>query len=78
MAFITKITCSKCGKEWTGPANQYGPNICDECFGRMLDESKQKYFDGLKGLSLEERVSKIEKWIYDHGDHEVDLSNMKY
>lgn len=78
MAFVTRITCSECDSQWIGPVNPFGPNVCATCLQTTLDKAEKTYFDKLEGLSIEERLTKIEKWIYKHGAHKTGLSDLKY
>jgi hypothetical protein len=65
MAYITEIKCTICGetkRECLYPDN---PNICDSCRNKEYSKAKRLYLASLKGLTIEERLSKIEEDLYD-------------
>lgn len=66
MAIVRSITCSKCGqyKREARSSSDFS-NICLDCQAEIADQTRRQYLAGLKGLTIEERLSKIEAWIYD-------------
>ena len=76
------MICPSCDKVKTYNGHECSPNFvkgkrdgvkfaedkCSECFKRAVADKKKNELDELKKLSLEERVAKIEEWIYDHND----------
>ena len=68
MAMILEITCTKCGKKtnvYHAPGFEI-PSMCDECLRKEKEEHKRDYLTECSKLPLEERLAKIEEWIYDH------------
>lgn len=68
MAFVTTIFCKECGeeRECTFPAGQATPHICNSCSTKAKDKTRRAWLAGREGLSLEERIREIEKFMYDH------------
>ena len=65
MAFVTNFICHDCGKNVHGVAAQYGPDLCGDCIKIRNDIHRRQHFQGLDGLTLEERVRKIEEHLYE-------------
>jgi hypothetical protein len=67
MALIYHIICSVCGKakDVLASANSY-LNICNECQKKQDDIKRQAWLFERSRLSIEERIRKIEEWIYDY------------
>ena len=70
MAFRKQIFCPEC-KTHTEIIVGSGQQstfmlICDSCREDELKTKKQKHLAGLKVLSIEERISKLEEWTYHH------------
>jgi hypothetical protein len=67
MAVIHHITCSVCGKakDVSASASSY-PNTCNECQKKQDDIKRQTWLLERSRLSIEERIRKIEEWIYDY------------
>lgn len=67
MARLVRITCGTCGKEkdvWR--ASGYpDPKECHECFTLRQNAKRTEHLNGLKALSVEERLSLLEEWTYD-------------
>jgi 3-methyladenine DNA glycosylase/8-oxoguanine DNA glycosylase len=63
MALISEITCSKCGKTKFEVVNYTGK--CNQCLSEEKNKSKRMYLASLKGLTVQERLSKIEEYLYD-------------
>ena len=68
MAVVVYCVCLKCGKCWRKAvgSGRPAPTICPECDKKEKDQKRREHFHGLDGLSLEERIRKIEEWIYDY------------
>lgn len=68
MALRSIILCELCDqkKEVWHPPSSFAPKICDDCKKKKADAKRAAYLDSLAKLSVEERLSRIEKWIYDY------------
>ena len=67
MAYSTTITCTKCLKLKTIIVSSGDfTTVCGECKAAEEQEKRDKYFAELDKLTLEERVRRIEEWIYDY------------
>lgn len=67
MAWIETITCVRCKKTkniTVGSQSRFR-TICNECEATKYHEKKQKHFEELDRLTIEERLRKIEGVIYD-------------
>lgn len=67
MAYLTTITCLECGENKT-VAVSAGEFVthCGECRDKEEQLRRVNYFAELDKLTLEERVRKIEEWIYEY------------
>lgn len=67
MAIIVNCSC-KCGKKWRSMIGSGQPPLteCQECRDKRLDIVRQAHFEKLDSLSMEERLRKVEEWIYDY------------
>ena len=68
MSHLITILCTNCGlkKETSISSEGLGHMVCNECRATAAKEKKDIFLKGLKKLSMEERVSRIEEWMYDH------------
>ena len=68
MSRLESFLCTKCQevKEKSFDPNDFSDPICSSCHELEADAKRQEHFDRLKGLSFEERVTKLEKDAYDH------------
>ena len=68
MAYMTNIHCMECGENKTVAvgAGQVPELICGACQGLKDAERREEYFASLDKLPLEERIRKIEEWIYEY------------
>ena len=68
MAYQTTIFCTECGKskQTIASADNPAPRRCFECKTKIDAEMRERHFAELDELSLEERIRKIEEWIYDY------------
>lgn len=66
MALVVDCICDKCGIRWRGAtgSGRPAPRICGECSAKERDQKRREHFGALDALTLEERVRKIEEWIY--------------
>ena len=66
MAFMQPCMCSKCNQSFTGmcPSGGTSPTECDKCVSERENKERTEYFDKLDKLSIEERIRKIEEFIY--------------
>lgn len=62
MAFITDFQCQEC-RLLVREVKYNG--ICAHCRARLSNKAKRVHFAGLKCLSLEERIEKLERAFYD-------------
>jgi len=65
---MTTITCTVCGenKQVIVPSSGGYVNECGECKERIRAEMRDRHFAELDALTLEERVRRIEEWIYEY------------
>ena len=68
MAYNVTITCIRCkkNKNVIVSSGSGAPLVCGDCTKKEREELRDKYFAGLDKLSMEERVRRIEEWIYDY------------
>lgn len=68
MAYLTKITCSSCRRtvDVAVGAGRMPPTVCPACEKQVANAQRTTALDALKTLPLDERVARIEAWIYDH------------
>ena len=66
MALISTVNCKQCG-ETKREVNSLSPHasICNSCIQENEDRDRRVYLAGLKGLTMEERLDKIEEALYD-------------
>lgn len=66
MAIISTIVCDSCGerKSVTHSASDY-PSVCGDCRRKEKDAAKAKHLTHLAGLTVEERLARIEENLYD-------------
>lgn len=69
MACLTQIVCALCHQPSTEAigSGQMPPSVCSACQSRAKTAQRTAALDALKALSLEERLARIEAWMYDHG-----------
>ena len=68
MAVSIQIVCSVCKEERyvTYSARGYPPSICSACKQKEEDSKRTSHLEKLKTLPIEERIERIEQWIYDY------------
>ena len=59
-------TCKVCKQDKTEYVEHFHDHICSECKKELVDNERREYFEALDKLSMEERLRKIEEWIYDY------------
>ena len=68
MARVEHFVCSACNQPKSGLA-AVGipkiPRVCSGCQAKLDDAERTAHLEILKELSIEERLAKIEAWIYD-------------
>lgn len=63
MALITDFTCRECNESVFEVVTS--DRVCGNCRTQKADKARRLHFAGLKGLTLEERIEKIEQQLYD-------------
>lgn len=78
MAILHTITCQTCGQSkqvCCSPSDW--PTECHECASAKAAQDRAVHLEGLQALTLEERLARIEAWIYDYKPP-VALSDMRF
>lgn len=68
MAVLSRIKCKRCEASATvnhSPADA-PPEICGLCQQAEVESKRDQHFAELDALSVEERLRRIEAWIYDY------------
>ncbi len=68
MALCQIITCSRCGQSsdvWFS-SSEGPPTVCHACTGKDAELKKREALAALAALPLEQRIARIEEWIYDY------------
>ncbi len=78
MAYVISIYCRGCNtsKQVTVGSGNPLPDLCHKCAKEKADEAEREHFHGLDGLTIEERIRRVEKWIYNH-KHSKPISAMR-
>lgn len=63
MAFVTNFICSFCNQEKYEVITP--DRICATCWKKFESERRANHFSELNNMTLEERVQKIERELYD-------------
>lgn len=74
MSLLSKIKCARCGTTTHvnhSPADP-PPEICNVCRGKDVASKRDQHFAELDALSTEERLRRVETWIYDYRPQYVD------
>jgi hypothetical protein len=66
MAFNQHFHCHKCGFDGNVMVGAGNFAECPTCKKNEADAKRKAHFDALDRLTMEERVRKIEEWIYDY------------
>ena len=64
MAVSITTRCSGCGE--TLHTTKSGPQFCNKCRAEKKGDEKERYLAELDGLTIEERLRRVEKWVYAH------------
>lgn len=69
MAYRTTRLCTGCGevKDFWESGGKPPAQICSDCEGKAAEAELQKHLAALAELPTEERLRRIEAWIYRHG-----------
>lgn len=67
MALQSQISCTRC-KQTKNVVHRAGdfPNICHDCRGKEADDKRASTLTKIAALPVEERLARIEAWIYDY------------
>ena len=67
MAFITEETCSSCGETRRQDHHTFirNGNKCAVCCAEEASKKRRLHLASLKGLTVEERLDRIEEVLYD-------------
>lgn len=63
MAFVTEITCKRCGRTKTEVVDH--SNTCAECRATEAAIKKKAHLESLASLPLERRIALLEEQAYD-------------
>lgn len=68
MAVLSRITCEQCGvtTEVNHSPAAPAPKICGSCRAKDAGSKRDQHFAELGTLSVEERLRRVEEWIYDY------------
>jgi hypothetical protein len=68
MAISSTIICDTCHqrKDEMHDPSKSSPTTCTQCGEKKATEARQLHLDELTRLSTEERLRKVEEFIYDH------------
>lgn len=68
MALLVNIVCQDCGHESDEvvAAGSVTPNVCSGCNSLAGARQRAMHLGGLKALTIEQRLERIEEWIYDY------------
>lgn len=64
MAYCEHWVCSNCGQEVFSDIPR--DRICHKCKEEIEEKERIAHFRILDNTSIEERLRRIEEWIYDH------------
>ena len=68
MANLSRIRCRSCGEAADVMHNPSGgkPTICGPCRKKENSQKRENHLSELGDLPIEERLRRIEAWIYDY------------
>jgi hypothetical protein len=68
MVYMQDITCSVCGKQTQESvgAGRVATFVCSECHSKEVAKKRREHFAKLDAMFIEDRIRRIEKWIYDY------------
>lgn len=70
MACISTKICSECRNEYQGDIHNH-ICICWDCEKKIKEAKEKAHFDELDKLTPEERLRRVEKWIYEYKPQHV-------
>lgn len=79
MVFIHPFTCVVCETRVSEPlVDGHRQRVCTRC--RRIDEDarRDEALTKLRALPLDDRIARIEKWIYDHSTNDINAINGKF
>lgn len=67
MAYLVNVECTSCGlsKPVTVGSGRVPPSLCLDCQKKEAAKSRRLHLKGLEGLTVEERLARIEELLYD-------------
>lgn len=68
MALAIKMHCDVCGEEkqiFKVDGTPW-PDVCPDCKATKEAKEKETFLRKLRSKPLEERIARIEEWLYDH------------
>lgn len=73
MAYLINIVCQGCGREAEEVvgAGSVPPQICHFCRDKRGKQDRAAHLKGLRALTLQQRLRRIEEWIYDYKPQHV-------
>ncbi len=68
MAVLSGITCERCGATThvNHSSGSAPPKICNHCRAKEDISKRDQHFKELDALTTEERLRRIEEWIYNY------------
>lgn len=68
MAYMREVVCQQCHNKYgeVSPPEWPYVHICPACTQIKKDADKKAHFDQLDALTVEERLRRIEEWIYNY------------
>jgi hypothetical protein len=65
MAYIDSFSCRSCGKERREVVDKDRSGVCSACRHRASSRARRTHLTSLKGLTVKERLERIEAQLYD-------------
>ena len=80
MALVTDINCKSCGETKHEVTDHSG--VCQECRRKIASKARRVHLAGLRGMTPEERLERIEAQLYDFDTERrlraIEASHTKY
>ena len=80
MALITDVNCKECGKTKHEVTDHSG--VCQDCRAKISSKKRRVHLAGLRGMTPEERLERIEAQLYDLDAsrrlREIEAANVRY
>jgi hypothetical protein len=71
MALLEDLVCKECGKPFKGVRTRNYGELCTQCADAAEEKEKQRWLTEWRGGNdLEQRVEKIEEWLFEHSEGE--------